>query len=267
MDPTAQRRFFDEEGYLIVRGLLAPDLVAEVRDALLAHAREQKPGAQRLVRTRQDGSELVWMKDLHRRIPAVAGILRHPDLCGLVARLLGDTPELRLSHDTLFLKEPGHGGPVGFHQDYSYWEHARPADMVAAFVALTPSTRETGCLHVLPGSHRWGLLPSSWTDHLTEDPEAFLRHPRVAAERAGAPPAVAVELQPGDVSLHHCLTVHGSYRNTGDTPRLAYVVHFFPDRVRYDASRVRFWQADPALRDGEPFCGPNHPVLWHRAVA
>ena len=67
---------------------------------------------------------------------------------------------VRFWHDQLFCKPARHGGVVAWHQDYSYWQRTAPMEHLTCFLALDDCDEENGCLHHVPGSHRWPLLPS-----------------------------------------------------------------------------------------------------------
>jgi len=44
-------------------------------------------------------------------------------------------------------------------QDYSYWTRTQPMAHLSCWIGLDDATRENGCVHYVPGSHRWNLLP------------------------------------------------------------------------------------------------------------
>jgi ectoine hydroxylase-related dioxygenase (phytanoyl-CoA dioxygenase family) len=48
---------------------------------------------------------------------------------------------------------------VIWHQDYSYWTRTTPVDHISCWIGLDDSTIDNGCLHYVPGSHHWPLLP------------------------------------------------------------------------------------------------------------
>jgi ectoine hydroxylase-related dioxygenase (phytanoyl-CoA dioxygenase family) len=262
---SEQRAQFERDGYLIVRGLLDGDLISRSADAVQrAIDGGHSSTGKRLDIHRDDSSVLVWVKDPHSELAELQALMKNPQSAAIAAELLGGAQELRLLLDTIFYKASGSGGAVGWHQDYSYWQHFEPAQMVAAGIALTPSTVENGCLHVIPGSHKWGLMPGNWTDAFSEDPDHLLKMTEVQLNRDPGP-AQPLELMPGDVAFHHCLTLHGSYNNATESRRMNYVIQYAPEQARYNASKVRFWQKDPDLTDGDPLQGPRHPILWRQS--
>ncbi len=66
---------------------------------------------------------------------------------------------IRFWHDQLFCKPPGNGACVAWHQDFSYWTRTTPMAHLTVHIALDDQSKENGCLHYIPGSHKWPLLP------------------------------------------------------------------------------------------------------------
>ena len=92
-----------------------------------------------------------------RITPAMHDVLWNPAFTMAASQLLGGA--VRFWHDQLFCKPPRHGGVVAWHQDYSYWTRTKPVAHLTCWIALDDVSRENGCLHYIPGSHRWPLLP------------------------------------------------------------------------------------------------------------
>src|SRR5215207_10806805 len=84
-------------------------------------------------------------------------LLWNPRFTVPASQLLGGA--VRFWHDQLFCKPARHGGVVAWHQDYSYWTRTTPLAHLTCWIGLDDSTRENGCLHYVPKSHRWTLLP------------------------------------------------------------------------------------------------------------
>lgn len=259
---SEQISHFNREGFLVVRNAIDPTLLKPINkpvNALVSSG--PNPEFRRLDVHRDDRTVLVWMKDIHYQIPSLATLLHHKSLGSMAAQLLNESVEVRLLLDALFYKSGQNGGAVGWHQDYSYWQHVEPVCSIAAWIALTDSCEENGCLKVIPGSHKWGLMPGNWTNAFSEDPDELLKHPQVKAEQGEVQPQ-SIELKVGDVSFHHSLTMHGSYANRTQQERIGYTVQYIPSSARYNQNKVRFWQRDPQLIHGGAFRSDRHPVLW-----
>jgi len=145
-------------------------------------------------------------------------------LLNAVESVLGG--DILIDGTLVFHKPPRDSGYVSWHQDsvYSGW-HLTPS--VSAWVALTPSRPANGCMRVIPGSHKRGVL-----DHTNERDASNLlyRGERVAAVDESR--AVDVVLGPGEMSLHHSNIVNGSNPNNSDEPRMGFIVRFVTPRVR-----------------------------------
>jgi ectoine hydroxylase-related dioxygenase (phytanoyl-CoA dioxygenase family) len=105
-------------------------------------------------------------------------------------------------------------------------------DIVTAWVALTPSGVDNGCMRVLPGSHKTRL------PHI----ETFARgnmlsHGQAASVEVRPGDSVDLLLKPGEMSLHHSLTVHGSEPNRASYPRIGFA-------IRYTAAHIHQRKSD-----------------------
>ena len=71
----------------------------------------------------------------------------------------------------------------------------------------------------------------------------------------------------GEVSFHHCLTLHGSGPNLSDTARLCLISHMMPGDTSYRESEQyhsNMLFLGPDARPGQPFAGPYWPRMWPR---
>jgi hypothetical protein len=199
-----QCRAYDEEGYLVLRGLFPADEIAAV-----AGEADRLVGRKDLIDVRNlrcrwqphcdDGECLFETFDPVIDIaPACARLARHPRLLAVVADLYGGPA--RLFKDKLIFKPPGAKG-YDLHQDFIAWA-SFPRTFVTAAVAIDPCERDNGCTVVYPGYHRAGCLSR-------EDGEYHPLPPETVEETAGVP----LELAPGDVALFGCFTPHCSAAN------------------------------------------------------
>ncbi|HVG17947.1 MAG TPA: phytanoyl-CoA dioxygenase family protein [Blastocatellia bacterium] len=163
---------------------------------------------------------------------------------------------VRFWHDQLFCKPARHGGVVAWHQDYSYWTRTRPLAHLTCWIGLDDSTRDNGCLHYVPGSHRWPDLPITG---LAGDMDAIHRVLAEGHKKEFEP--VAIELKKGEASFHHPKMIHGSYANLTGGPRRAAVINVFKDGVR-SASDEPLLEGVPPIPSGEKMCGQFFPLLF-----
>jgi hypothetical protein len=185
--------------------------------------------------------------------PGLHDLLWHPALLAPAAQLLGGA--VRFWHDQLFCKPAHDGGVVAWHQDYSYWTRTIPMAHLTCWIGLDDATTENGCVHYIPGSHRWNLLP---TTHLAKGMDAILGILSEEQRRQFKP--APCELKAGEAVFHHPMMLHGSYENRSPRPRRAVVVNMFRDGTRSDSD-------DPLLDGvnviprGEKMCGRFFPLL------
>lgn len=143
----------------------------------------------------------------------------HPAVLDAVESLLG--PDL-LIQATMILTKPAHDpAVVTWHQDGTYSGlHKTPN--ATAWIALTASTPENGCMRVVPGSQRNPILP-----HVESQAENhLLRHSPEVAVAVDEAEAVDVVLRAGEMSLHHSNIIHGSNPNRSDGRRSGFIVRF-----------------------------------------
>jgi non-heme Fe2+,alpha-ketoglutarate-dependent halogenase len=155
-----------------------------------------------------------------------AKMVREPAILDAVQDLIG--PDIMVFHTTMWWKAKRSPNRVPWHQDGTYFGLA-PFEHVTAWVALSPSNTKTGCVRIVPRSHRNGQLPHS--DHR----DATLMLSRGQTVIANIDPAQArpIILSPGEFSLHHTLAIHASDPNTGDDDRIGIGISYIPTRVRH----------------------------------
>lgn len=186
--------------------------------------------------------------------PGFHDVLWHPAHLVPASQLLGGA--VRFWHDQLFCKPVRHGGVVAWHQDYSYWTRTIPMNHLTCWIGLDDSTVDNGCIHYIPGSHRWQLLPITG---LAGDMTAI--HSVLSEEQKGQFKPVAVELKKGECTFHHPLMVHGSYENRTDIPRRALVVNVFIDGTCSDKEEPLL-SGVPAIPRGQRMDGQFFPLLY-----
>ncbi|MCH9673533.1 MAG: phytanoyl-CoA dioxygenase family protein [Gammaproteobacteria bacterium] len=158
--------------------------------------------------------------------PWAAQLVRHPQILDTVEDLIG--PDILVYHTTVWLKEPQSNEFVPWHQDATYFGLA-PFEQVTAWVALTDSTIENGCLQVLPGSHQAGQRPHK--DR--RDERAMLSRGQTLTDQLDEGQAINLLLSAGDVSFHHTLLMHRSSPNRSRTRRIGIGVSYIPTHVRH----------------------------------
>ncbi len=156
----------------------------------------------------------TWLGDLVRNNGIVDAI---EDLYG---------PNLLCWTTNFFIKEADNPAFVSWHQDSTYWGLDKP-DVVTAWVALTPSNKANGAMKFIPGSHTKDQIPHR--DTFAKN-NLLTRGQEVAVE-VDESKAVAITLEPGEISLHHVRLVHGSPPNPSHDRRIGFAIRYIPTTV------------------------------------
>lgn len=253
-----QINFFQENGYLAGIKMLDDQQIEALRAGLAELLNAGHPGRELFYEYNQNESGdpnkiLFHALGAWRINVAFHDLLWHPAFLVPAAQLLNGP--VRFWHDQIFYKPANHGGVVAWHQDYSYWTRTTPMAHLSCWIGLDGSTIENGCVHYVPGSHRWELLPITG---LANDMNA-IRSVLTDEQREKFKP-VAIELKQGEASFHHPLMVHGSFENVTDRPRRAVVINVFRDGVRA-ASDESLLDGVPPIPKGERMEGRFFPLL------
>ena len=233
-----QFRHFHSEGYLVLRGLVAADDVAE----LLDHMDEL-------------GQHFLRLHMLHRQLEIHERFMLHPRVVDAVAGLIG--PDVLALQTMLFRKGPGDPGQ-GYHQD-SVHIITRPDTLIGAWIALDRADEENGCVWVTAGSQAEPVYPDAdvTTGHggdtqladipsiaHSDDPDERVNELAAIASKYPGREVPAV-LDPGDVVFFGGRVLHRSHANGSATrSRRAFVAHYCSARSLVP------WDDEP-LADGE----------------
>ena len=159
-------------------------------------------------------------------LPLAQNIATHPGVLDVVEGILG--PDILVFSAEFFIKEPRTKQIVSMHQDLTYWGLGAIDGLVTAWIALSPATPASGCMDFVRGSHKHAILPHEDTF----DPNNLLSRGQEVRVDVAEKDKVKIEIHPGQMSLHHGLTIHGSGPNTSDDRRIAAVIRYMrPDVV------------------------------------
>src|SRR5215468_3317503 len=209
-----QVRFFNEKGYLAGIRILDDAQVERLREELIDLMDPDHPGHHLYYEFHSNESKdpakaLFHALGAWRIKPGFHDLLWHPAFTVPASQLLGGA--VRFWHDQLFCKPARHGGVVAWHQDYSYWTRTTPLAHLTCWIGLDDSTEENGCLHYVPKSHKWNLLPR---ESFANDMDKILDF--LTPEQKLDFKPVPMILKKGECSFHHPLMVHGSFANASD---------------------------------------------------
>jgi phytanoyl-CoA hydroxylase len=213
-----QKTFYEDNGYLLIKGLLPREEALAYRaeahalidrlaqananlEATWGSARELAGATQTQLLHRHNVE--YFSADLHK-------LLLDDRFTEPAAGIIG--PNVQLHHTKLFIKPPEKGSPFPMHQDHPYFPHERHS-MIAAIIHFDDAPLEKGCLRVVPGSHKAGPIDheSSGGWHLP-----FEQYPLESS--------VALPAEAGDVLFFSYLTIHGSGVNTSSEARTTLLV-------------------------------------------
>jgi ectoine hydroxylase-related dioxygenase (phytanoyl-CoA dioxygenase family) len=253
-----QLDFFSENGYLAGIRILTDEQIDALRNAL-ARLMEPEQARNSLFyeyhhnESPDAGKVLFHALGAWRVSTEFHDLLFHPAFTKPASQLLGGP--VRFWHDQLFVKPAKDGAVVAWHQDYSYWTRTKPMAHLTCWIGLDDSTRENGCVHYVPGSHEWDLLPRG---DLAGDMDSVLAI--LSDEQQAEFTPVPIELNAGEASFHHPLMLHGSYENRTQHPRRAAVINVFRDGVISDSDEPLL-AGVPSVPKGDKIEGQYFPLL------
>ena len=223
---------FAEEGYYSPLRILDEEQVASYRAQLESFEKKQGTpvgGAQR------SKSHLLfkWVDEL----------MRHKQILDAVEDLIG--PDILCWNTFFWIKEAGSQTFVSWHQDLRYWG-LDTNDLITAWLALSPATLESGCMRVLPGSHKNELLPHS--DEYKQD--NLLTRGQEIAVQVDENKTVDMPLQSGEMSLHNVRLAHASGPNETSDRRIGLSLHYMPTCAR---QIVGAWDSAALVRGEDRF--------------
>ena len=183
------------------------------------------------IREELEAAEARWPEALtgsgrnnaHLSLECLDKIVHNPILLDAVEDLIG--PDILAYGTVLFIKEPQDPGFVSWHQDCRYMG-LEPTDThnvsVSAWLALTPSNKLNGCMSMIPGSHKSGVM-----EHVDTFSKTNILTRGQSIQNVDEDNAVDLVLRPGQFSLHSMRTVHGSRPNLGQDRRIGFTIQCY----------------------------------------
>jgi len=227
------QEFFRQNGYWLAKDLIARPLIARYLAEATRVCRDHAgtlgdynnnpiPGGAAFARLPESEilSRVLAIHFPHKLSPLFREALAHPGIVGILGQVIG--PNVKCAQSMLFVKQAGKPGQA-WHQD-EYFIPTRDRSLCGVWIALDPATRDNGCLRVLPGSHRPGVIYPTrphGSDEYDGAPEAYGYPEDPASE-------VVVEMAPGDVLFFNGYLLHSSRANRAPagTYRRALVHHY-----------------------------------------
>lgn len=258
---------YRRDGAVCIRQLIEPEWVEHLGDAVQwaldgaannANARDIAAEAGKAGRFHNESS--LW-----RNQAGFMEFITQTPLAEVAARLMG-SQQVRLYNDHLLVKEPGTDTPTPWHQDGTYFR-IKGDQIITAWTGLDPVRRESGAVGFVKGSHATGKMyrPVAFATGKTRESDTFDGPmPDIEGER-DQHDIVFWDLEPGDVTFHHGLTIHGGAGNTSSLRRRGYAIRFAGDDVRYADRPWTAYEIGSGLHDGAAIDGhPDFPTIWPR---
>ena len=255
-----QLKFFDTFGFLKFPGLFADD-IGKITGEFERVWADHGGGHSGRPHDYKQRSALLPFVD---RSEYLCQLIDDPRIEGIIASVLGEDFNYTASDGNYYV------GDTGWHSD-GYLNHPKYVSMKMAFY-LDPVTRDTGCLRVIPGSHRLG-------DKFAEALHEVMPHSKenrtqeVWGLHGSEVPAVALESQPGDLLMFNHRIKHSSF---GSSDQRRMFTMNFEERFREEdleelrqgiASLARFWVEEPYGETMVRTAGPGRMVHLEQRFA
>ncbi|MBL6952550.1 MAG: phytanoyl-CoA dioxygenase family protein [Alphaproteobacteria bacterium] len=207
---TEQIEQFKRDGY--VHPIRVLDLAEAGALRRQLETQEAKQGGQ-LEPGQRSKSHLLfkWLDDL----------IRDRRILDPVEQLIG--PDILCWNTIFWIKDVGSKSFVSWHQDTRYWGLSSD-QVVTAWLALSPASIESGCMRVMPGTHKGEVLHHE--DRY--DPANMLTRGQELTEGVDENAAVYMPLEVGELSIHNYRLAHASGANNAADRRIGISMHFMP---------------------------------------
>jgi len=156
---------------------------------------------------------------VHLISPIFDKIVHNSKILDAVEDIIGKN--ILVGGTTLFIKDPDKKGFVSFHQDAKYIGF-EPHNWVTAWLAITDSNEENGCMRMYSGTHKEDLRA-----HNEKFNEGNLLTRGQTVENVPIKQTEPVILKAGQMSLHHPKIVHGSGVNRSNKRRIGFVIQSY----------------------------------------
>jgi ectoine hydroxylase-related dioxygenase (phytanoyl-CoA dioxygenase family) len=272
IDIDALRSELRRDGAVVVRGALGAEWIDRMRGAIDAELSTNSPTAAEYGHAagRFYGDFFLWHRNADFRALALESAL--PELA---ARLM-NSRVVNLFYDQLFVKEPGSIERTPWHQDLPYWP-VEGEQVLSIWIPFDSVGPDNGVVTYVQGSHAWGktFRPQAFSAKNAEVFAAskFEEMPDISSDPARYA-LISWNLEPGDVLVHHGLTIHGAPGNSSSNRRRrALAVRYTGDDARYSPKPGTFMEMPvvrkhvplPNISAGDPMSGDMFPQAWPTA--
>ena len=199
------KKAFDDDGYVRCNQFTPVDEIQGHLDRVLRQVVKQMPAEHVFYEDKDDSSTLKQLQLLNRHDSFFSVLASQGVFFDLAQFLLGEP--VTCQNIQYFNKPPQIGAATPAHQD-SYYFKLEPPQALTMWFALDSVDHENGCVRYLPGSHRQGMRSHQSTGTLGFS-QGIVDYPGPG----DAESEVAMPAQPGDLLVHHALTIHRADAN------------------------------------------------------
>lgn len=211
MDKKTIKDAFHRDGYVLIPGFLPEHEVNEIIlnfNRVIEHVVPNMPAEKIFFEDKNDPSTLKQLIDINKYDDYFNNVLGMSKFKELAEHLLED--EVVGKTLEYFNKPPRIGKPTPPHQD-GYYFMLKPSLAVTMWMALEPADEENGCVKYIRGSHLTGMRPHGRAATLGFSQQILDYGPKDIAQE------ISMRAQPGDLLIHHSLTIHCAGGNNSAT--------------------------------------------------
>ncbi len=205
---SSQIKSYNDEGYVAPINVFSTDEAKEVRDEI-----------EYLEKKWPNELEGLGRNYVHLISPVFDKICHNSKILDAIESIIGKN--ILICGTTLFIKNPNEKGFVSFHQDAKYIG-LEPYNWVTAWIAVTDSNENNGCMRMMPGSHKKDLK-----NHNQKFDDNNLLTRGQTIEDISISETEPVILKAGQMSLHHPKIIHGSGLNKSKDRRIGFVIQSY----------------------------------------
>lgn len=179
---------------------------------------------QRLESAEAEFGNMHYKSKIHTLLTSPFELATMPSTLDIIEQMIG--PDILLYNVTYIIKEANTPSHVSWHQDLTFWGLSDD-DQVSMWLALSPATPQSGCMRMIPGSHKDGVY-----EHKTMDDETNVLLQSQTIEGIDESKSVMCPLKTGEASFHHGWTLHASMPNNSNDRRIGLNIQYLASHVR-----------------------------------
>jgi ectoine hydroxylase-related dioxygenase (phytanoyl-CoA dioxygenase family) len=192
-------RSYQENGYLVIKGVIQPDGVKQMQDECMTAWNKEKESFD----PNKSWLQNSLLVNIHHQAPAVRDYYFEGPLVEVASQIIG--PNVKGATSQLTFKMKGNTNPFGWHQDNGYGE-LEPYNAITTLTALDDTDRGNGCLWLIPGSHKQGQIK------VNKNKQKKKSQSEIIVE-ADDDLAIPMEMKAGDALIFNCWMLHKSDGN------------------------------------------------------